>query len=150
MKRATIWLMQTVLVMFFVTGCVNTELISDIDPAANLSTLESFYVVKFEPDNRGIETVIANKLNSMGYRATSGAEQSPPHPVDAIVTYRDKWMWDITMYMLELNIDMLDPKTNYKFATGRSYRTSLARKSPEEMADEVLVKILGDKKGGGQ
>ena len=94
--------------------------------------------------------MIANELNSMGYQATSGVEQTSPIPVDAIVTYRDKWMWDITMYMLELNIDLRDPKTNYSFASGRSYRTSLARKSPEEMTEEVLVKILGDHRGEGQ
>jgi hypothetical protein len=150
MKRPVIWLLQIGLVMLFVTGCVHTELISDIDPDSDLSTLKSFYVVKFEPDDRGIEAIIANELNSMGYHATSGVKPSPPLPVDAIVTYQDKWMWDITMYMLELNIDLRDPKTNYSFATGRSYRTSLARKSPEEMTQEVLFKLLGDRKGEAQ
>ena len=136
-------LIQAGLVLAMTVGCVNTELTSDIDPSADLVGLETFYVAKFGPDNRGIEAMIAAELNAMGKTATSGVDPKPPSPVDAVVTYEDKWMWDITMYMLELSIDLRDPETNYKFATGRSYRTSLARKSPEEMVAEVLGEIFG-------
>ena len=131
-------------------GCVNTELVADIDPSADLTGLETFYVAKFDPDERGIEAIIAAELNRMGKTATSGLSPTPPSPVDAVVTYQDKWMWDITMYMIELSIDLRDPETNYKFATGRSYRTSLARKSPEEMAAEVLGEIFGVPVEGGE
>ncbi len=130
-------------VLVLASGCVNTELTADVDPSSDLVGLNTFYVAKFGEDDRGIEAVIAAELNAMGKTATSGVDPKPPFPVDAVVTYQDKWMWDITMYMLELNIDLRDPETNYKFATGRSYRTSLARKSPEEMAAEVLGKIFG-------
>lgn len=136
-------LIQAGLVLALTVGCVNTELTSDIDPSADLVGLDTFYVAKFGPDNRGIEAMIAAELNAMGKTATSGVDPKPPSPVDAVVTYEDKWMWDITMYMLELSIDLRDPETNYKFATGRSYRTSLARKSPEEMVAEVLGEMFG-------
>ena len=136
-------LMQAGLVLALTVGCVNTELTSDIDPSADLVGLDTFYVAKFGPDNRGIEAMIAAEQNAMGKTATSGVDPKPPSPVDAVVTYEDKWMWDITMYMLELSIDLRDPETNYKFATGRSYRTSLARKSPEEMVAEVLGEMFG-------
>ena len=53
-------------------------------------------------------------------------------------------MWDITMYMLELNIEIRHPRTDYVLATGRSFRTSLARKSPEEMVEEVIGEIFGE------
>jgi hypothetical protein len=39
----------------------------------------------------------------MGCSATHGTTQSPPRQVDAVVTYTDRWMWDITMYMLRLD-----------------------------------------------
>jgi hypothetical protein len=50
-------------------------------------------------------------------------------------------MWDITMYMLELTINFRDPKNNFPLASGNSFHTSLTRKSPEEMVDEVLNNI---------
>lgn len=136
-------LIQTGLILALTAGCVNTELTSDIDPSADLVGLGTFYVAKAGHDERGIEVLIAAELNAMGKTATSGVDPKPTAPVDAVVTYEDKWMWDITMYMLELNIDLRDPETNYKFATGRSYRTSLARKKPEEMVTEVLSEIFG-------
>ena len=132
--------------LIYLTGCANTELISDVDPNKDLSGVVSFHVQKFEKDERGIEVIIANKLNDMGFKATHGSSKNVPLTAQAIVEYSDKWMWDITMYMLELNIDFRDPETNYKFATGRSYRTSLARKSPEEMVDEVLNEIFKQQK----
>lgn len=131
------------LALISVAGCVNTELAADVDPSADLTGLETFYVAKFNPDERSIETMIAAQLNAMGKTATSGINPKPPSPVDAVVTYQDKWMWDITMYMIELTIELRDPETNYKFASGRSYRTSLARRSPEEMVAEVLGEIFG-------
>ena len=124
------------------TGCVNTSLTSDVDPGVDLSSMNKFYVQKFSSDNRGIEVMIADRLNAMGKQASYGEEETPSEPVDVVVTYQDKWMWDITMYMLELSMDLRHPETNYKMATGKSYRTSLARKSPEEMVKEVLEKIF--------
>ena len=44
---------------------------------------------------------------------------------------------------IELTIELRDPENNYKFASGRSYRTSLARRSPEEMVAEVLGEMFG-------
>ena len=125
-------------------GCANQDLIADVDPSTDLSALNSFYVARLAADERGVEQLIADELNAMGKTATAGAAQTPPSPVDAVVTYEDSWMWDITMYMLELTVYFEDPETEYRFATGRSYRTSLVRKSPEEMVKEVLVKMFDE------
>ena len=139
----TLRLLLAGILLASIAGCSTTELAADIDPSADLTGLETFYVAKFNPDERGIEAMIAAQLNAMGKTATSGIRPEPPSPVDAVVTYQDKWMWDITMYMIELTVELRDPETNYKFASGRSYRTSLARRSPEEMVAEVLGEIFG-------
>ena len=147
MKRV-IRFIQVGFVLTLFSGCASTSLTSDIDPSSDLTSLQSFYVVKYASDDRGVEQKIAAELNARGKNATSGIKPKPPSPVDAVVTYQDKWFWDITMYMLELSIDLRDPETNYKFATGRSHRTSLARKSPEVMIQEVLGEIFKDQSSG--
>lgn len=114
-------------------------------PTADLGSLKSFYVVKLGPDERGINQVIADQLSLMGYQATTGAAATPPTPVDAVITYQDKWMWDITMYMIELNIQVRQPDNQMLFASGKSYRPSIQRKSPAKMAREVLESILNQK-----
>lgn len=124
-------------------GCAKTVLKSDSDPNIDLSKLNTFYVQKFGPDGRDLHVLVAATLESLGYQATSGTAETPPVPVDAVVTYVDRWMWDITMYMLEITIELRDPETRYVFASGNSYRTSLVRKSKEYMIEEVLRDMLG-------
>lgn len=124
-----------------ITGCA-TSLTADVDPSADLSSLKTFYVVNQPNDRRGLEVLIADELNVMGKKAISGKSSTPPEAVDAVVNYVDRWMWDITNYMIQLTVEIRDPKTNYIIASGNSYRTSLARESPEAMVDEVLNKIF--------
>ena len=116
-------------VLAAMSGCVNTELIADVDPSADLTGLETFYVAKFGPDERGIENIIAAEMNAMGMQATAGASPTPPSPVDAVVTYQDKWMWDITMYMIELTIELRE---------GRLPPSQLAKMDAKDMARDEL------------
>ncbi len=133
------------LAIFVLTGCSKAIVRSDSDPNTNLGLLKTFYVQKFSEDNRGLEKIIAKTLNGYGFQATDGTTAMPTTPVDALVTYKDRWMWDITMYLLEINVEFRKPDTNFLFASGNSYRTSLVRKSPEEMIDEVLRSIFAGK-----
>jgi len=130
------------------SGCANVSLSADIDPSANLKTHKSIYVRKLATDDRGIEKLIADYLNSIGKTASFGSEEQPDQSVDAILTYQDRWMWDITMYMLELRIQVRDPGTEYAFATAETYRTSLKRKDPEYMVKEVIDKLFQAEQSG--
>jgi hypothetical protein len=122
-------------------ACVNRES-AQLAPGANLAGLRRFYVVRFEPDTRGINTIVVDELRRLGFTATTGEAANRPPDVDAVVTYGDRWMWDITMYMLSLDIVLRDPRTDFPIASGNSYHTSLTRKSPEEMVREVLGNIF--------
>lgn len=130
----------SLLIVLFLGGCATAE--SSKAPGADLTTLKTFYVSKLPADSRGIERLIADRLNLMGYQATSGSAEKPPSPVDAVVTYQDKWMWDITMYMIQLDIQIRDGKTNLALASGHAWRPSLQRKSPSGMVEEVLTGIF--------
>ena len=123
------------------TGCASS-LNADRDPLFQPSAVEKFYVVRQPKDQRGIEKLIAAELSLLGKTAVSGDTPSNPEHFDALVTYVDKWWWDITTYMMELQVKIHDPRTNYIIANGHSHRTSLVRKSPESMVKEVLNKIF--------
>jgi hypothetical protein len=126
------------------TGCAVNRMSANVDPSAKLDTMKTMHVQKLAADGRNIDGLIADKLRTRGFTVTTGAP--PASGVDAVVTYVDKWMWDITMYMLELTVTVRDPKTDYPLATGNSYHTSLTRKSPTEMVDEVVNNILKEGK----
>jgi hypothetical protein len=140
--------MKKYLVLVFLTfalgltsGCM-TQLKSDIMPGTDLSALKKIYVVRLMADQRGVEKLIADRLNLMGYQATAGEAVNVPADADAIITYQDKWMWDITMYMIQLDVQVRQPKTQAAIASGHSLRTSLVRKSPPEMVEEVLTDLF--------
>lgn len=127
------------------SGCAVNRATGSVDPSANLAALKTMYVKKIPEENGGTNALIAEKLRSKGVTVTTGEEASPSG-VDAVVTYVDRWMWDITMYMLELTITIRDPKTDFPLATGNSFHTSLTRLSPKEMVNEVVDNIYKEVK----
>jgi len=124
-----------------IVGCANNQTAS-FDPNKDLVGGDVFYVEKFGPDDRGLEVLIADNLSARGYATTTGPADNAPDDTTVVVTYADKWQWDITMYMIELTIAFRDPGSNAAFATGNSFHTSLTRQSPEKMIDEVLTNIF--------
>ena len=111
-------------------------------PETNLSKLKSFYVVREPQDDHGVELLIASRLNKMGYQSDSGEAPKPAAPVDAIVTYQDHWQWDMSMYMIKLEIQIHDGTSDAVLAKGEVYRPSLQRKSPDGMVEEALGAIF--------
>lgn len=128
------------LIACLLPGCAVNRATATVDPSTNLAALKTAYVRKFPDDNTGTNEMIAEKLRSKGVSATTG-EGTPPPEVDALVTYVEKWMWDITMYMLELTVTIRDPKNDFPLASGNSFHTSLTRLSPKEMVNEVIDNI---------
>jgi len=124
-------------------GCAVNRATASVDPSADLSRLKRLHVVQLAEDGYNVNQLIADRLNALGYTATTSKDK--PKDVDAIVTYWDKWFWDMTMYLLELTIVIRDPATDFPLATGNSLHTSLTRKSAPEMVEEVLGNIF---KGG--
>ncbi len=124
-------------------GCANRASAS-LSPGADLSKIKSFYLIPGQDDKENY-LLIKSNLEKRGYTVTTGPEMIPPYKSDAVVTYVDKWMWDITMYMIELTITFRDPTNNSPLAVGNSLHTSLTRKSPEEMVDEVLTNMFNAK-----
>lgn len=128
--------------MALTSGCAVNRADASLSPGADLSKVRTAYVVKHDKDKYNVNEIIRAKLEKKGYAVTTGAQTAAPAAADISVTFIDKWMWDITLYMVELTIDFRDPKTNFPLATGNSLHTSLTRKSPEDMVEEVLNNIL--------
>jgi len=128
-----------VFALLLLSGCAVNRATATVTPGMNFKNVKSFYVMKQSNDSRGIEKLISDNLVKRGLRSSYGSQ---PTQVDAVVTYVDKWMWDMTMYLLELTVTVRNPSTNFPMAEGNSFHTSLTRKSPEEMVDEVMTNIF--------
>jgi len=134
------------LVLPLTSGCAVNRATATVTPGADPGTARNFFVVQNREDTRGVGKLVADNLVKRGFTATAGAEVPRPPKVDAVVTYVSRWMWDITMYMVELTVTIRNPESSFPIASGNSYHTSLSRKSPDEMVDEVLTNIFNAKK----
>ncbi len=128
------------LCLFAFSGCAVNRATANADPSLRWDSLKTLHVKQLEGEDGSTKTLIAERFRSAGFNVT--ADPEPAGQPDAVVTYVDRWMWDLTMYMLELTIVLRDPKTDFPFVTGNSLHTSLTRKSPKEMVDEVVGNIL--------
>jgi len=128
--------------LIFTSGCINRAT-ATLSPGADLNRVKSFYVVHQPKDTHGIHNLIRDKLAEDGFSATAGPELQPQaYQADSVITYVDRWMWDITLYLLELTVTLRDATNGFPLAVGNSYHTSLTRKSPKEMVEEVMTNIF--------
>lgn len=125
-------------------GCAVNRATGQVTPGVDMSQVNSYYVVKADTDKHDLNEIIVRQLTDRGFSASTGSGTAMPESAGTKVTYIDRWMWDITMYLLELTISISDAQTDYTLASGNSYHTSLTRKSAEEMVEEVLGNIFGE------
>jgi hypothetical protein len=128
------------LMVFSLAGCI-ADLESRKPVGTDLSNLKTFYIQKLPEEGRGVERMLADRLTQLGYVASYGID-GPVTPVDAIISYKDEWWWDLSWYLLQLDIQIRDPQTKLILATGHSKRTSLVRKSSDEIVEDVLNETL--------
>lgn len=123
------------------SGCAVNRATASADPSMRWDAVRSLHVVQMADErDESTKQLIVARLRRAGYAVT--ADPAPDPPADARVTYSEKWMWDITMYMLELTVVFRDPQTGFPLVTGHSFHTSLSRKSQVEMVEEVLGNML--------
>jgi hypothetical protein len=140
LKRVIRLLLAAVAISVLVSGCAVNRATATVDPSANLGKLRVMQVKKLGGEDGSVQELIAGNLRKRGLEVVDDGK--PSERVDAVVTYVDKWWWDITMYLMELTVTVRDPKSDFPLATGHSLHTSLTRLSPSEMVDEVVGNIF--------
>ena len=128
-----------------ITGCAVNRADATLMADADLSKVKTLYVVHSDASKHDVDKDLKTAFEKRGYVVTTGPALKPPYPQDAVVTYVDKWMWDLTMYMIELTVTVRSPVNDYPLATAHSIHTSLTRKSQAEMADEVAGNVVAAK-----
>jgi hypothetical protein len=111
-------------------------------PASRLHEMRRFYVQQAANDDRELHLVIRDELRRRGLEAEAGSLEAPAE-TDGIVTYTDRWSWDITTFCTQITLYVRDPRTGYITATGWSYRPSIARKTPAGHVRLILAEWFG-------
>lgn len=96
-----------------------------------------FFVRRHTADTRNLDKIIAERLSARGINATTTA---PDAGYDFLVTYIDRWYWDMRMYLIDMRIDVRDGNSNVLVATGRSFQTSLSAMG--QTATDIIDKAV--------
>jgi len=131
-------------VLGLATGCASFS--SWKDPSAQLQKRKYFYVESELADGQKLHTTIAAELRAMGYNATSGYLTMMPKDADVLVSYTTRWTWDFTTYLIELDLQMRDPKTGKILASIYYHRPGVGGTSTNDLIQRVLTKVVGTKK----
>jgi hypothetical protein len=111
-------------------------------PGSRLGEMRRFYVQHQPDDPRDIHLDIQRELRAFGLEVEAG-KGPPTGDYDAIVTYVDRYIWDMTMYCLQLTVYIRDTRTGYITATGWSWRPSMVRKTPRGHARLIFTELFG-------
>lgn len=133
------------LLLIFACGCATNKATAIRVSEMDLAKIKTVYVVEHADDKYKVSGIIKDNLTKRGYQVTVGPEIPPPYATDAAVKYVDKWIWDLSVYMIELTITFRNPSNDFPALSGNSLHTSLTRKSPEAMVQEVLDNIFKTK-----
>lgn len=139
MRFAAILIFATVL-----TGCIaNTAGQMTLPP--DVSARGTYFVERGAADSRDLATTIATRMRARGLNATAGAAGETRPGVDYVVTYTDRWFWDMRTYLADLRIEVRDAKDHSIVGFGQSSQSSLKAMghTHEEIIDTALNQLFG-------
>ena len=111
------------------------------ESGVDMKRYRTYYIATDEPGDA--TKAIEADLRARGLSVSAGPASTVPPAADCKVLVKDKWMWDITMYLLEVKLEMVDGRTGAMLASGRCYRTSVVRKPADVMVKEITDRIFG-------
>ena len=136
-------ILVTSALIIFSSGCSHTNgsRLSD----SNRSASATYYVENHGNDERHLELTVAEILRERGLKATTGSSATRPNDAEYLVTYTDRWQWDMRMYLLEFTIMVSDFETGKRLGFGQSYQDSLSAMglTHKDVIERAVNELLG-------
>jgi hypothetical protein len=125
--------------LVFLAGCVGNAT-GQLSLPKEQVRASSYFVQRHDRDSRDLAATIAQAMRARGLNATSGTAPDKPADVAYVLTYTDKWMWDMRMYLHDLRIDLRDNRDQSIVGYGQSMQSSL--KAMGQTHEDVVNRAL--------
>ncbi len=124
-------------------GCVANKA-GNLSLSREVADQSTYYVERQPKDERNLAATIAERMQARGLKATAEQAGAPRPQCDYVVSYTDRWMWDMRMYLYDLRIDLRDAKDQSVVGFGQSMQSSLEAmgKSYEDIIDIALNELF--------
>jgi hypothetical protein len=130
--------------MALCSGCFSVE--THHDPHVKVAQYQRFFVEHRLTDDRHIDDTIVAELRSLGRQASTGPLTMMPDDAQVVISYQDEWAWDFKNYLIQLNIQLREARTDRPLATGSYRQPSMVTKSPARVVKAVLEPLFKTKK----
>lgn len=121
------------------TACVG-NVSGQMTLPADVAARGSYCVERHAEDTRDLASIIAAKLRERGLQAKSGAAGEALTGCDYVVSYTDRWFWDMRMYLADLRIELRDARDKTILGYGQSSQSSL--KAMGQTQEDVVATAL--------
>ena len=125
-------------------GCISNTAGRLMLPA-DVAVHGSYFVERGPDDSHDLAAAIAARMQARGLNAITGAPGETRTDCDYVVTYTDRWFWDMRMYLADLRIELRDAKDHSIVGFGQSSQSSLKAmgKTHEDVVDTALDQLFG-------
>jgi len=128
-----------VFLAILLVGCVGNTSGQLTLPKEQVQT-GSYFVQRHDKDTRDLASTIAKSMQARGLNVTAGTAAERPAEAAYVVTYVDKWMWDMRMYLYDLRIELRDARDQSILGYGQSMQSSL--KAMGQTHEDVINRAL--------
>jgi hypothetical protein len=86
----------------------------------------TFYVAGHDQDPRNLYNVVAGVMSARGLQVSAGPAAARPPSARFLVTYEDRWEWDMRMYLKKIVIRVHDAQTGVLLGESEMHQGSLS------------------------
>lgn len=97
-------------VILLISGCTATSNVV-FNPAEAGHSFASAYLVTHGGKSADMDSAFRKALMQHGLKVSEGETDPQSKSTDLVVKYDDTWRWDLSMYLLSLNVQIYDGKT---------------------------------------
>lgn len=133
-----------VLVTGLLSGCASVSRQSI--PHFEGSKVKKVFVERRLADNNNVRDRLVNALKARGLEAEAGPlTLMPEQGIDVVLGYDDRWDWNFGNYMVELRVELRNPRTQELLASALVQRSALFGKSTDEMVKDAVEALFRER-----
>lgn len=144
MKKLSIKVL-IVLVLITLSGCSHNSVKVVPYSTINMNSENVFYVIVDSKNQRNLDKLIIATLIKQGYKASSGKKENIPNEATVLITYEDKWMWDMRSFLSTFNVKFRNHLDEYPIIVGEALRASFAENTDEKVIVPSIISMMINK-----
>ncbi len=113
----------------------------NVNPGVDLKSFKSVYVID-DKDDSTTAPLVADRLRAQGYVVRTGLAENMPADTQCLVKIQEQWFWDLTTYLLQLQIELRNPQTQASYAYGTVRRVQPRGRRPAEIMSTEVVNAI--------